>query len=95
MTQRDLRGAADLLEQAINREGLPGAVEPLAGTEQAPGHRPHRSERRLAWLLCAPAVLMMLLVTVSDHYAFVLSVQDLDLRFPEEGGLSTSTVRLC
>ena len=46
-----------------------------------------RSERRLAWLLCAPAVIAMLLVTAYPiGYAIVLSLQQLDLRFPEEGG---------
>jgi multiple sugar transport system permease protein len=46
-----------------------------------------RSERRLGWMLCAPAVAMMLLVTAYPiGYALVLSLQDLDLRFPEEGG---------
>jgi len=46
-----------------------------------------RSERKLAWMLCAPAVLAMLLVTAYPiAYAVVLSVQDVDLRFPGEGG---------
>jgi trehalose/maltose transport system permease protein len=46
-----------------------------------------RSERKLGWMLCAPAVIAMLLVTAYPIvYAFVLSVQDLDLRFPDEGG---------
>ena len=46
-----------------------------------------RSERRLAWMLCAPAVIAMLLVTAYPIiYAIVLSVQDVDLRFPDEGG---------
>jgi multiple sugar transport system permease protein len=46
-----------------------------------------RSERRLGWMLCAPAVLAMLLVTAYPIvYAIVLSVQNLDLRFPDEGG---------
>jgi multiple sugar transport system permease protein len=46
-----------------------------------------RQERRLGWLLCAPAVVVMLLVTAYPiGYAFVLSVQELDLRFPGEGG---------
>jgi multiple sugar transport system permease protein len=45
------------------------------------------SERRLGWLLCAPAVVAMLLVTAYPiGYAIVLSVQEVDLRFPEEGG---------
>jgi multiple sugar transport system permease protein len=46
-----------------------------------------RSERKLGWMLCAPAVIAMLLVTAYPiAYAVVLSFQDLDLRFPEEGG---------
>ena len=46
-----------------------------------------RSERKLAWMLCAPAVIAMLLVTAYPiAYAVILSVQDVDLRFPEEGG---------
>jgi multiple sugar transport system permease protein len=46
-----------------------------------------RSERRLAWMLCAPAVIAMLAVTAYPIvYAIVLSVQQIDLRFPEEGG---------
>lgn len=45
-----------------------------------------RSERRLGWLLCAPAVLAMLAVTAYPiGYAIVLSLQKLDLRFPEQG----------
>lgn len=44
-----------------------------------------RSERKLAWMLCAPAVLAMLAVTAYPiGYAFVLSLQKLDLRFPEQ-----------
>lgn len=46
-----------------------------------------RSERRLAWMLCAPAVIAMLAVTAYPiGYAFVLSLQQIDLRFPQEGG---------
>ncbi len=46
-----------------------------------------RSERRLGWMLCAPAVGAMLLVTAYPiGYALVLSLQEIDLRFPEEGG---------
>ena len=44
-----------------------------------------RSERKLAWMLCAPAVIVMLAVTAYPIlYAFVLSLQKLDLRFPEQ-----------
>jgi multiple sugar transport system permease protein len=46
-----------------------------------------KAERRLGWLLCAPAVIAMLLVTAYPiGYAIVLSLQEIDLRFPEEGG---------
>ena len=48
-----------------------------------------QSERKLAWLLCAPAVVAMLLVTAYPIiYAFILSLQDVDLRFPDEGGFA-------
>lgn len=44
-----------------------------------------RAERRLGWMLSAPAVLVMLLVTAYPiGYAIVLSLQDRDLRFPDE-----------
>ncbi len=46
-----------------------------------------RAERKLAFMLCAPAVIAMLLVTVYPiAYAIVLSVQKVDLRFPQEHG---------
>lgn len=52
---------------------------PKRATERA------RSERRLAYMLCAPAVVTMLLVTgYPIGYAFYLSLQRLDLRFPDE-----------
>ncbi|HEV2768675.1 MAG TPA: sugar ABC transporter permease [Solirubrobacteraceae bacterium] len=48
-----------------------------------------RSERRLGLMLCAPAVIAMLLVTAYPiAYAIVLSLQDLDLRFPDQGGFA-------
>ncbi|MBS1846030.1 MAG: sugar ABC transporter permease [Actinobacteria bacterium] len=44
-----------------------------------------KSERKLAWMLCAPAVIVMLAVTAYPIiYAFILSLQKLDLRFPEQ-----------
>ncbi|HEX3361974.1 MAG TPA: sugar ABC transporter permease, partial [Solirubrobacterales bacterium] len=52
-----------------------------------PGKKSSRtkSERKLAWMLCAPAVIVMLAVTAYPIlYAFVLSLQKLDLRFPEQ-----------
>jgi multiple sugar transport system permease protein len=42
-----------------------------------------RAERRLAWMLCAPAVIVMALVAVYPIvYAIYLSFQRYDLRFP-------------
>src|SRR4029453_12516172 len=42
-----------------------------------------RAERRLGWLLCAPAVVVMLAVTAYPiGYAVYLSLQRYDLRFP-------------
>ncbi|MFG2126769.1 carbohydrate ABC transporter permease [Streptomyces sp. NPDC048751] len=42
-----------------------------------------RQERRLGWLLCAPAVIVMLAVTAYPiGYAVYLSLQRYDLRFP-------------
>jgi multiple sugar transport system permease protein len=46
-----------------------------------------KSERKLGWMLCAPAVFAMVLVTAYPiGYAVVLSLQEIDLRFPEDGG---------
>ena len=50
-----------------------------AGTARA------KEERRLAWMLCAPAVTVMVLVTAYPiGYAFYLSLQKYDLRFPDD-----------
>ncbi len=44
-----------------------------------------RAERRLAYMLCAPAVIAMLIVTgYPIGYAFYLSLQKFDLRFPDD-----------
>ena len=49
-------------------------------------HRQRRKEeRKLAWMLCAPAVIVMLLVTAYPiGYAVYLSLQKYDLRFPDD-----------
>jgi multiple sugar transport system permease protein len=65
----------------------PTAPAPLA---QAGGRKKKlteraRSERRLAYLLCAPAVTAMLIVTgYPIVYAIYLSLQKDDLRFPDQ-----------
>jgi multiple sugar transport system permease protein len=44
-----------------------------------------KAERKLAWMLCAPAVIVMLIVTgYPIGYAIYLSLQRFDLRFPDE-----------
>jgi multiple sugar transport system permease protein len=44
-----------------------------------------RAERRLGWMLCAPAAIVMLAVTAYPiGYAVYLSLQRLDLRFPDQ-----------
>ena len=44
-----------------------------------------RAERRLGWLLCAPAVIIMLAVAAYPiGYAIYLSLQRYDLRFPDQ-----------
>ncbi len=56
-----------------------------AGKPPAKASSRTKSEHRLAWMLCAPAVIAMLAVTAYPiGYAVVLSVQKLDLRFPEQ-----------
>ena len=57
-----------------------------------------RAERRLGWLLCAPAVIVMIAVTAYPIiYAIYLSLQRYDLRFPSQAkfvGLSNYTAVL-
>jgi multiple sugar transport system permease protein len=73
--------------------GPVGPPEPgeLAGPAAGTGRRRKgltsraRSERRLGWMLCAPAVVVMLAVTAYPIlYAFWLSLHKYDLRFPDE-----------
>ncbi|MEA2373197.1 MAG: trehalose/maltose transport system permease protein [Solirubrobacteraceae bacterium] len=65
------------------------AAVPAPPTARAADPRPRRvtervrSERRLAWMLCGPAVFVMLAVTVYPIvYAIWLSLHRSDLRFP-------------
>jgi multiple sugar transport system permease protein len=56
-----------------------GAPEQKGMTERA------KAQRKLAWMLCAPAVIAMLIVTgYPIAYAVYLSLQKFDLRFPDE-----------
>src|SRR6266702_6390813 len=63
----------------------------VSAAEQAPpAHRRQlsegaRAERRLGWLLCAPAVIVMIAVTAYPiAYAVYLSLERYDLRFPKQ-----------
>jgi ABC-type sugar transport system permease subunit len=64
----------------------PPQAQPRAGRRaKAPLSEGARAERRLDWLLCAPAVIIMLAVTAYPIvYAIWLSLQRYDLRFPTE-----------
>src|SRR3954470_13435059 len=60
-----------------------GPVAPAANTGLTDRAK---QERKLAWMLCAPAVLVMLLVAgFPIIYAFYLSLRRADLRFPDAG----------
>jgi len=61
-------------------------VNAVATTAKAPKVTDRsREERRLGWMLSAPAVIAMLLVTAYPIcYAIGLSLQNLDLRFPND-----------
>jgi trehalose/maltose transport system permease protein len=66
----------------VRPQPKPGAVRARKGRE--PISERTRAERRLAWTLCAPAVLVMLAVTAYPiGYAIYLSLMRYDLRFPE------------
>jgi multiple sugar transport system permease protein len=63
------------------------SAAPARGRERVVVSVGARSQRRLAALLCAPAVLVILAVTgYPIAYALYLSLQRFDLRFPEQRG---------
>jgi multiple sugar transport system permease protein len=64
-------------------------MEATTATQAPPGRKQVservREERRLAYMLCAPAILVMLVVTgYPILYALYLSLQRFDLRFPDD-----------
>ena len=94
-TLREPHRGRDQLEGAGAMRLLPamklGAVADAGQAVSAgrPGRRRvterARAERRLAWMLCAPAVAVMALVAVYPIvYAIYLSFQRYDLRFPDD-----------
>jgi multiple sugar transport system permease protein len=66
--------------------GAPTAPAPVAASKRTGGLTERaRSERKLGWMLCAPAVVAMLVVTgYPIGYAVFLSLQRYDLRFPDD-----------
>jgi len=68
-------------EAAVSSESAPS--KPTRGKKQLTGRQ--RGERKLAYMLCAPAVLAMVAVTAYPvGYALWLSLQRSDLRFPDQ-----------
>ncbi|SNY23749.1 carbohydrate ABC transporter permease [Paractinoplanes atraurantiacus] len=68
--------AAETAEQKIPRQRQRRRTELSEGKKQ---------ERKLGWLLCAPAALVMVVVTAYPIvYSFWLSLQRYDLKFPED-----------
>jgi multiple sugar transport system permease protein len=67
------------VEAATTTAAPPKKPAPTGATERA------KAERKLAWMLCAPAVIAMLIVTgYPIGYAVYLSLQKFDLRFPDD-----------
>ena len=72
----------------------PATTAEQAATQRLPRQRRHgrvtisegkRQERRLGWLLCAPAAIVMVAVTAYPIlYSFWLSLQRYDLKFPQD-----------
>ena len=72
-------------------ESATATTAPTTGAGASPGGTPGglseraKAERKLGYLLCAPAILLMLLVTgYPVGYAIYLSLQRYDLRFPDD-----------
>ena len=65
--------------------GDPPPTEQRTGRDRTVLSAGARQERRLGWLLCAPAVTVMVAVTAYPiGYAVYLSLQRYDLRFPQQ-----------
>jgi multiple sugar transport system permease protein len=69
--------------QTVAAEPVP--VPTTAKKRKPPLSEGARAERRLAWLLCAPAVIIMLAVAAYPViYSIYLSLRRYDLRFPDQ-----------
>src|SRR3712207_502542 len=77
-------GSAATTDQT-QKVGRHARTEPRAARTKAPLSEGKRAERRLGWLLCAPAVIVM--VAVAGYpilYSVWLSLQRFDLKFPDQ-----------
>ena len=73
-------------EDAVQAGGT--AEKPVAPKKKVVLSEGKRAERKLGWLLCAPAALTMIAVTGWPIlYSVLLSMQRFDLKFPELAGL--------
>ena len=71
------------MSQAVQVQPRPEPPVPSAHKGRQPISERTRAEHRLAWTLCAPAVVVMLAVTAYPiGYAIYLSLMRYDLRFP-------------
>lgn len=76
-------GTENALDRAGSEVKIPAPRRGRAG--RAPLSEGKRAERRLGWLLCAPAALVMLAVTAYPIlYSVWLSLQRFDLKFPDQ-----------
>jgi multiple sugar transport system permease protein len=70
---------------ATSAEQSATIAEPRQRRRRAPLSEGKRQERKLGWLLCAPAAIVMVAVTAYPIlYSFWLSLQRYDLKFPDE-----------
>ena len=77
-------GSAAAGEQTVE-ETRPGTARTGHRRRKAPLSEGKKQERKLGWLLCAPAALVMVAVTAYPIlYSFWLSLQRYDLKFPDE-----------
>ena len=70
----------------VGKPTTTGTATAKAGRgKKAPLSEGAKAERRLGWMLCAPAVIVMIAVTAYPiGYAVYLSLERYDLRFPDE-----------
>ncbi|RZU76933.1 multiple sugar transport system permease protein [Micromonospora kangleipakensis] len=87
MSSNATPAGAEVTTEAERSTGRHSAVPAQRANRRAkaPLSENKRAERRLGWVLCAPAALVMVLVTAYPIlYSVWLSLQRFDLRFPDQ-----------